>query len=271
VDFGDGKKLEQVGGVAVVRDCPAAINIRPANRLVAAIHRSELQYRRERSEWLNLEKVPLNWHVRFRSLHFQLKPTPFGHVGLFPEQAANWEWIFRLPFDLTGLKAINLFAYTGGTTMALATRGVQVVHVDSARNIVGWARENASLSSLQDAPIRWIVDDATTFLRREIRRGNRYAILVADPPAIGHANGKMTWQIERDLIQLMKLFAAVSDGQPTAILLSCHSAGIDAANLTNLAQVVVTPGRGVMECGTLDLTCRDGRALNSGHYFRWHR
>lgn len=270
IDFGNSKKIELFSGAKVVRSCPAAAGIALANpgRLNDS---ALLSHNKRTGEWntTNLGAEP--WTLRHGRIEFELKLTPFGHLGVFPEQACNWEWIDKLPIDLRDLNALNLFAYTGGTSMALADKGAVVTHVDSAKNVVRWASSNAKLSSLSGATIRWIVEDAMKFVEREIRRGNRYDIVVADPPAIGHAGQKMTWKINRDLEKLIRMLAELTGGVAKMVLLTCHSEGIGSNDLRDMvARSFELASCKNLDQGSMNLTCIDGRKLNCGQFLRWH-
>lgn len=271
VDFGLGKKLERFSGVHVLRECPAANGFQPqaADRFRSG---QILSFNRDKRRWTNLALVPKNdWSVRHGSVVLGLRPTPFGHLGVFSEQAANWSWLDSIGSSIAGRRAINLFAYTGGTTLKLASLGASVVHVDSSKSVVTWARENSRLSGLADRPIRWIIDDAMTFVGREIKRGNKYDIIVADPPAFGHGAKRASWKLGRDLPRLVKGLTEICDARPTAVLFSWHSAGVDARQLGEwLQRAFRLAAAGSTETGALDLLTPDGRKLNCGHFFRWH-
>ncbi len=214
--------------------------------------------------------MPDPWIIQHFRKTFHLKPTPFGHLGVFPEQAGNWKWIQDLPFDLNGMKALNLFAYTGGTTMALAIRGAEVTHVDSAKNVVRWASDNARATCAPKSNIRWIVEDAQKFVNRQTKRGNFYDIIVADPPAIGHAGKKMSWKFDRDIGELLKALVSVANENLAALLITCHSQNHDAMFLERNANDLFSLERGNGQSGTMDLVTEDGRKLNCGHFFRWN-
>lgn len=270
IDFGEGKKLELFAGVQVLRNCPAAENIVPEcpKRIR---NKRLLSHSKQSMSWLNAEPEVEDWSLKHGTIKFGLKLTPFGHLGVFPEQACNWSWIQSLPFELDGLNALNLFAYTGGTSMALAAKGATVTHVDSAKNIVRWASSNAEQSGMNESPIRWIVEDAVKFVEREIRRGKQYDVIVADPPAVGHAGQKLTWKIERDLEKLVGLLSELATNEVKLILLSCHSMGFDATDLKKLVnQNFSAIGDSNVESGKMDLTSNDGRKLNCGYFLRWH-
>lgn len=269
IDFGYRKKLERFSGVEVLRDCPAAAG-RPKN---PKLYRSDdlMAFDRESNQWTAAAQIPEPWHINHGTVRLGLKPTPFGHVGAFCEQAANWHWLDGLSDLVHGRKAINLFAYTGGTSLKLASLGASVVHVDSAKNVVNWARENASNSGLAEKPIRWIVDDALTFVRREAKRGNKYDIIVADPPAFGHGGKKASWKLQRDLPTLIELLQEISMSYPTIILFTWHSQGVQEREFCQLVQDAFELNNdGIQDSGPLDLESLDGRKLNCGHFFRWH-
>jgi 23S rRNA (cytosine1962-C5)-methyltransferase len=214
VDFGMGRKLERFGPYLLDRPALAAGDY--VQRLPDLWQQADSRYARtsgETGEWRGKSDLPASWTIRHEPFALEIKPTPFGHLGVFPEQAENWDWIgervraFVAASPERRPKVLNLFAYTGGSTLAAAAAGAEVVHVDAAANTVAWARRNAELSGLSAAPIRWIVEDARKFVDRERRRGNRYDMIIADPPAYGHGPKGESWQILRDWTTL---FAAMS-------------------------------------------------------------
>ena len=274
IDFGNGRKLESFNGIDVLRSCPAAEGVRPAQPSLMA--NCELEYCQKKRAWTPAGRYPADWSIRHGDLVLGLKPTPFGHLGVFAEQADNWTWLDSIASRtkgtaaFNGATAINLFAYTGGSTLKLASLGARVVHVDSAKTVVNWARNNAELSGLSKRPVRWIVDDAMTFLQREVRRGNRYDVIVADPPAFGHGGKKASWKIDRDLPRLISLLAEVCQKQPLAVLITWHSQGISASDVGDLMAAefgnrLARESRSL----TLDLVTGDGRKLNCGNVVRW--
>jgi len=212
IDFGRGRRLERFGAILLDRPWPAVERHEP-NR-PEDWERADARFegpRAGRGRWVARRTLPETWTIELASLRFQLKPTPWGQVGVFPEQRANWQWIARqfgaqahagVPAGAAGpaeseprrLRLLNLFAYTGGSTLAAAAQGAEVVHVDAAANIVAWARRNAALSALEEHPIRWIVEDAQKFVRRELRRGNQYDGVILDPPSYGHGAHGEVWR-----------------------------------------------------------------------------
>lgn len=229
LDFGKGEKLEKFGGSAVRRATPSVAESRGKSKDVC--WESKLQFRKTNrtGEWEG--DVPDSWQIRHGKKTFNLKPTPAGQLGIFPEQATNWSWIESQPQRLSGLTAINLFGYTGGTTLSLASQGASVVHVDSARNVVGWARQNATDSQMGDMPIRWIVEDALKFVRRESARGSKYDILVADPPSYGMGPKKERWKFQEDFEELLGLLAEIASEQMKILIISCHTTGFGVKQL----------------------------------------
>jgi 23S rRNA (cytosine1962-C5)-methyltransferase len=217
LDFGDGRKLERFGSLFLDRPSPAAANVERTNPSlwedVAArfvpVDGSASSGCGPRGRWIERVPVPADWIVEHAPLRFELRNCDSGHVGLFPEQAENWDWIAR---QVSAIRAhdddfrprvLNLFAYTGASTLAAAAAGADVVHVDAAKSTVAWARRNAALSGLADAPIRWIAEDAPRFVAREQKRGNRYHGIILDPPSYGHGPAGQLWQIDRDLPDLL--------------------------------------------------------------------
>ena len=250
------------------RPSPAAVNVRPIDQ--NRWPKDAIKYDKRNQKWIRAESVKDDWQLRHIGKYFKLKLTPAGHLGVFTEQAFNWSWIDQLPISLTGRKAINLFAYTGGTTLALAKRGAEVVHLDAAKNVVAWARENATLSQFQNKKIRWIVDDANKFVEREIKRRNRYDFIVLDPPAVGHFGNRMTWNFHRDIEPLFQRLSCLASEQFCGLIATCHTEGCDQGQLRHLADKHFDIKHGSRESGSMDLTCKQGRKLNCGYYFRWH-
>jgi len=242
IDFGGGRKLERFGSYLV--DRPAPVTAEMARGNPEAWRRVDARYERRaggKGAWSVVRQPPAPWVVGGQGpLCLELKLTPFGHVGVFPEQVNYWGWIAeQVRRAETPLKVLNLFGYTGGSTLAAAAVGAEVVHVDAARNTVAWARENARRSGLGEAPIRWITEDAVKFVRREIRRGNRYHAVILDPPSYGHGPQGEAWRLERDLSGLLQSCAALIEPDPRWLLLTCHSTGYDRPLLKRLLQGVL--------------------------------
>ncbi|MEX0586769.1 MAG: class I SAM-dependent methyltransferase, partial [Pirellulales bacterium] len=208
-------------------------------------------------------------------LTFRLQPSPFGHVGVFPEQRENWSWITRQISKSQAsfgrpLRVLNLFAYTGGSTLVAAAAGAEVVHIDAARNIVDRARENAALSGLAERPIRWITEDAAKFCRRELKRGNRYDAVILDPPSYGHGPQGEPWKIGDDLLPLLTMCGELTADSRAFVLVTCHSPGIGPAELAAyLSEGFFGNCAQPPAAGELFLKSADGRKLPSGVFARW--
>ena len=267
IDFGDGEKLERFGDETLIRRPSPAADLVP--RVGSVDWDQAITF--DRTVGWNIAVDQFECQVEHRGIQFNLATTPTGQVGIFPEQVANWDWILDHPRDLSGMKAINLFGYTGGTTMALAQRGVQVTHVDAASSVVAWARENAKLAGLGEAPIRWITEDAIRFLIREIKRGNRYDIVVADPPSFGRGPKKEVWKIQRDLGELIGLLDQLCDHRCQLAILSCHTLDFSSDDLARMVRSRFSLKKMVGEELELSIETNETspRSLPSGDCFRF--
>ena len=235
IDCSKGEKLERWGDYILVRPDPQVIWDTP--RKEKGWHKMNAHYHRSKKgggEWEFFD-LPQQWSIHYRSLTFQLKPFSFKHTGLFPEQAANWDWFSEL-IKKAGrpVKVLNLFAYTGGATIAAAAAGASVTHVDASKGMVTWAKENAASSGLADAPIRWIVDDCVKFVEREIRRGNHYDAIIMDPPSYGRGPKGEIWKIEESIHPLVKLCAQLLVDRPLFFLIKSYTTGLQPAVLSYL-------------------------------------
>jgi len=272
LDFGCGRRLEIFGGLRIDRPCPAAEEVQPATPEVwrDAVARFD-RGKAEKGVWrLGAERIE-RWNVTCEAMTFELKLTEFGHLGLFPEQAENWEWLDRQVRMASGpLRVLKLFAYTGGSTLAVAAAGAEVTHVDSARNVVGWARRNAELSGLAASPIRWIAEDATKFVRRELQRGNTYDAVILDPPSYGHGPRGQVWRLAEDLPPLLSMCSQLTAGRRRFMLVTCHSLGFSPSRLKQvLADASEGTDRGRIVSQPIVLRSAAGRELSSGVGARW--
>lgn len=241
LDCSAGEKLERWGRYLLVRPDPQVIWDTP--RTAHGWKKNNAHYHRSSrggGEWEFFD-LPEEWTISYtlpigRELTFHLKPFRFKHTGLFPEQAANWDWFSRLIHDAVQagrpVKVLNLFAYTGGATLAAAAAGASVTHVDAAKGMVSWARENAVSSGLGDAPIRWIVDDCVKFVEREIRRGSRYDAIIMDPPSYGRGPKGETWKMEENIYALIGLCAQLLCDHPLFFLINAYTTGLQPAVLS---------------------------------------
>ena len=272
LDCGGGEKVEQWGANILVRPDPQAIW--PRTEGEAAWHNAGAVYHRSRTgggEW-EIRKLPAQWAISYKELTFQLKPMAFKHTGLFPEQAANWDFIME---QIRGagrpVKVLNLFAYTGGATLAAAAAGAAVCHVDASKGMTGWARENAASAGLADKPIRWIVDDCKKFVQRELRRGNTYDAIIMDPPSYGRGPSGETWKIEEDVADFIALAMQLLSDRPLFALISSYSTGLAPSVMAYL--LGITAGkryRGTIEAQELGLPVRStGLVLPCGSSARF--
>lgn len=274
LDFGEGARLERWGHVVLERPDARATGARTHDRSEWDRADAVFEGRVGGGRWQpRREPPPDRWTVTHAGLRFAVGCAPSGHTGLFPEQAAHWAWMAgALPPDAESPRVLNLFAYTGGASIALARAGARVTHVDASRPAIGWARENAALNRIDS--IRWIREDARRFVDREGRRGNRYAGLLLDPPAFGRGPAG-DWRLDRDLPDLLEAAAALLEPDPAFVLVNGYSGEQDAATLERLlAWALDARGGGATattEAGTLSLTAANGRALPTGIYARASR
>ncbi len=245
IDCTDGEKLERWGRYLLVRPDPQVIWTTPKKhpgwrRMDGHYHRSA----KGGGEW-EFFGLPEQWSISYGKLTFNLKPFSFKHTGLFPEQAVNWEWFSRLIRESgRPVKVLNLFAYTGGATLAAAAAGASVTHVDASKGMVGWAKENAVSSGLGDAPIRWIVDDCVKFVEREIRRGNHYDGIIMDPPSYGRGPKGEIWKIETSVYPLIQLCSRLMSEQPLFFLINSSTTGLQPAVLNYMLSTAGLPQTG---------------------------
>ncbi len=274
LDFGAGRRLEQFGAHLLDRPCPAAEGVPKAHaELWSEATARFLRKEGQEGIWKPVKPIKQPWPIQHATWQLQLRPTQCGHLGVFPEQATNWDWIEKQVRRANRpLKVLNLFAYTGGSTLAAAAAGAEVVHVDAAQSTVNWARENAKLSGLEDAPIRWIAEDALKFVRREIRRGNQYDAVILDPPSYGHGPNGKPWKINEHLSALLEGCGEVTKQSRAFLLLTCHSPGFGPAELeAYLADAVFGSCQAGATARELSLSSEDGRALPAGVAVRWPR
>ena len=271
IDFGAGRKLERFGSLVLDRPSPAAQQATKAKP--SAWNNPHARFQKTAGtagEWTSRKGVENCWPWQFGPVEVELRTTPFGHVGVFPEQAENWRWLAdQLARQEHGLRVLNLFAYTGVSSLVAAQYGAHVVHLDAASNIVAWARHNAKQSRLDQRPIRWIVEDARKFTQRELRRGNRYDAVILDPPSYGHGPKGESWQLSAHLAELLQDCFSLTAGAPHFFLLTCHTSGMSTNRLAETLKQAGLPSNGSLETTCLTLPTSDGRKLESGLVARW--
>ena len=272
IDCGRGEKLERWGDQLLVRPDPQAIW--NTSRSHPGWKKNAGRYARSSTgggQWQN-RSMPERWTVAYGGLTFNIKPMNFKHTGLFPEQAANWDFAMEQIRNAgRPVNVLNLFAYTGGATVACAAAGASVCHVDAARGMVQWARENARSSGLEDAPIRWIVDDCAKFVEREIRRGKAYDAIIMDPPSYGRGPGGEVWKLEENLYPFVKLCAGVLSDRPLFVLINSYTTGLAPSVLGYLLNLLVKEKYGG-KCTWDELglpVAETGLALPCGAAGRW--
>ena len=268
LDAGNGMKCERWGDVTLLRPEPQAVWTMGAHQTDAVYHRSE----KGGGQWEYLRPLPDSWRIHYRDLTFIVRPTGFKHTGLFPEQAVNWDWMreqIRAKLSRSGsCKVLNLFAYTGGATCACLREGAEVVHVDAAKGMKDWAKENAAACGLADAPVRWIVDDCVKFVQRELRRGNRYDGILMDPPSYGRGPNGELWKIEESLYPLVELAVQLLSGDPAFFLINSYTTGLAPSVLRDVLTVALPGGHAESDEVGLPIR-RDGLVLPCGASGRW--
>lgn len=274
IDASDGQKLEKWGDYYLVRPDPQAIwQCRTEKKLWTS---ADAVYHRSKSgggAWQYRTRLPKSWQIKYKDLIFNVKPMGFKHTGIFPEQAANWDFISeKITSAKRDIKVLNLFAYTGGATIAAAHAGASVVHVDAAKGMVSWAKENAHSSGLLNAPIRYIVDDCVKFVQREIRRGNKYDAIIMDPPTYGRGPKGELWRFEDEFYSLAELCAELLSDNPLFVIVNSYTTGISHNVVANVLNFIIKSKYGgnitsdelclMMSSNNLPLPC--------GYTTRWY-
>ena len=273
LDMANGQKLERWGNVILSRPDPQIVWKNKSypekwKQINAEYHRSKTGG----GAWEYKKQMPKEWQIKYNDLTFNIKPMGFKHTGLFPEQAANWDWMReKIKNANREIKVLNLFAYTGGATVACLSAGASCTHVDSSKGMVAWAKENVASSGLQEKSVRYIVDDVVKFVNREIRRGNKYDAIIMDPPSYGRgANGEV-WQFENNIYDLVELCTKVLSDNPLFFLINSYTTGISSTVLANILNLTVAKEhKGKVESGEIGLPMKDSKLiLPCGIYGRW--
>lgn len=274
LDCSGGEKLERWGGHILVRPDPQAIWQTP--RRHSGWMRPSARYSRSDKgggAW-DKGKLPSSWQIKYGELVFNVKPMNFKHTGIFPEQAVNWDYIMeKIRSAGREISVLNLFAYTGGATVAAAKAGASVCHVDAAKGMVAWAKENAASSGVADRPIRWIVDDCAKFVEREIRRGRRYDAIIMDPPSYGRGPSGEIWKLEENLWPFVSLCAGVLSDDPLFVVINSYTTGLSPSVLTYISESIFTKKfGGHSESRELGLPVKEsGLCLPCGATCRWEK
>ena len=272
IDMADGEKLERWGQFKLIRPDPQIIwkNKSFPNEWKSA----NARYIRSNTGgggWEYQKRLPESWQVKYKNLTFNIKPMGFKHTGLFPEQAVNWDWMIeKIKNSGREIKVLNLFAYTGGATVACLYAGASVCHVDSSKGMTNWAKENVESSGLRERPVRFIIDDVIKFVQREIRRENKYDAIIMDPPSYGRGKNGEVWQFENNISELVELCTQVLSPKPLFFLVNSYTTGISSKVLENLLELNMKKYKGKITSGEIGLPMKKSNiVLPCGIYGRW--
>lgn len=273
LDSGDGEKLERFGAYTLRRPDPQALWKKVLAPSVWADASASFEREANAGKWQLKKDVPKSWQIEFGGLNLKISPTPFKHTGIFPEQLSNWQWaekiILQSKKEGREVSVLNLFGYTGGASLSAAKAGALVCHVDASKSAIAWGKENAELSSLSEAPIRWILDDAFEFVRKEIKRGKKYDGIIMDPPAFGHGPDGEMWKVEESFVEFVSECKKLLSDKPLFFLVNGYAAGYSSvAYKQNIIDLKEKFG-GELEDGELMIEEKSGRLLPCGIFARW--
>ena len=271
LDMANGEKLEKWNNITLVRPHPQIIW--KQKTYPEKWKKADAKYSRSNTgggAWNYNKKLPSAWQVKYKDLVFNIKPMGFKHTGLFPEQAVNWDWMInKIKSTNKEIKVLNLFAYTGGATVACLSAGASVCHVDSSKGMVSWAKENVTSSGLQDRKVRYIVDDVVKFVNREIRRGNKYDAIIMDPPSYGRGTNGEVWKFEDNIYDLVELCSKVLTDKPLFFLINSYTTGISSMVLENILKLNIH-AKGKFSNGEIGIPMQNSNlVLPCGIYGRW--
>ena len=271
LDMANGEKLEKWNNITLVRPDPQIIW--KQKTYPEKWKKADAKYSRSNTgggAWNYNKKLPSAWQVKYKDLVFNIKPMGFKHTGLFPEQAVNWDWMInKIKSANKEIKVLNLFAYTGGATVACLSAGASVCHVDSSKGMVSWAKENVTSSGLQDRKVRYIVDDVVKFVNREIRRGNKYDAIIMDPPSYGRGTNVEVWKFEDNIYDLVELCSKVLTDKPLFFLINSYTTGISSMVLENILKLNIH-AKGKFSNGEIGIPMQNSNlVLPCGIYGRW--
>ena len=274
LDMADGEKLERWGNIFLVRPDPQIIW--KEKTFPNKWKKINARYNRSKTgggSWEYASNLPKAWQIKYNDLIFNIKPMGFKHTGLFPEQAVNWDWMInKIKNEQREVKVLNLFAYTGGATVACLSAGASVCHVDSSKGMTAWAKENVISSGLEKKSVRYIVDDVFKFVNREIRRGNKYDAIIMDPPSYGRgANGEV-WKFEENIDELIKLCSKVLSDDPLFFLVNSYTTGISSTVIENILKMDLKIKKGKYSSGEIGLPMTDSKlTLPCGIFAKWEK
>jgi len=275
IDASDGQKLEKWGDYYLERPDPQAIwSYKTEKNLWKDSHAVYHRSKAGGGAWEFRKKLPDAWQINWRNLTFNIKPMGFKHTGIFPEQAVNWDFIIdKITSANREIKVLNLFAYTGGATVASAYAGARTVHVDASKGMVNWAKENAASSGLADAHIRYIVDDCVKFVEREIRRGNKYDGIIMDPPTYGRGPKGEVWRFEDELYPLVQKCSQILSGNPLFFIVNSYTSGVSHIIVSNVLSYVIKQNHGgTVTSDEIGLRMSsNGLVLPCGYATRWFK
>lgn len=273
LDMANGEKLERWKDIVLARPDPQIIwKNKSFPEKWKTINARYIRSNTGGGHWEYNKKVPESWQVKYKELTFNIKPMGFKHTGLFPEQAVNWDWMIqKIQGAKRPIKVLNLFAYTGGATVACSYAGAEVCHVDSSKGMTTWAKENIASSGLENRPVRYIVDDVVKFVNREIRRENKYDAIIMDPPSYGRGTGGEVWKFEENIADLVELCAKVLSDKPLFFLINSYTTGISSTVLENILKLNIQKRfRGKLSSGEVGLPMKDSNLiLPCGIFGRW--
>ena len=273
LDMANGEKLERWKKIILIRPDPQIIwNKKTFPEKWKSVNAKYYRSSSGGGNWKYEKEMPDSWQIKYKELTFQIKPMGFKHTGLFPEQAINWDWmISKIKQANRPIKVLNLFAYTGGATVACTYAGAEVCHVDSSKGMVQWAKENVISSKLQDKPVRYIVDDVVKFVEREIRRENTYDAIIMDPPSYGRGAKGEVWQFEENISNLVNLCTKILSDNPLFFLINSYTTGISSEVLSNILKINVKY-KGKISSGEVGLPMENSNlVLPCGIYGRWEK
>lgn len=277
LDMANGEKLERWNNIVLIRPDPQIIW--KEKTFPSKWNQANARYERSSTgggawHFNSNKKMPASWQVKYKNLTFNIKPMGFKHTGLFPEQAVNWDWMMnKIKNEKRPIKVLNLFAYTGGATVACLSAGAEVTHIDSSKGMIEWAKENVNSSGLKNCPVRFLIDDVVKFVNREIRRGNKYDAIIMDPPSYGRGKNGEVWKFEENIADLIKLCMKVLSDKPLFFLINSYTTGISSQVLENILKIDFPKNKeGKFTNGEIGLPMTGSKLiLPCGIYARWEK